>query len=868
MPTEEPGTMDLRELLAHLAANSRLIAACVTAALIAATVYLLLVPAEYLATASLLFDPNANTNLTADTALARSQPDPNAVENQVRLVFSDNVLRRVVDHENLTSDIEFGARPKGLLTRLLEALGLRRASNADDAITGAITALREHIYTRRSERSLVIDVGVYAREAAKSARLTDALAQAFIDEGTATRVDFAKQQSDEIRTRLADLKARIEAAEGRVQRYKAEHNIFDNDGKVLTTQQLADAERDLAQAHLRVVDAKARLDQLRASMAAGRDPASLPDALRSPAIERIKAQIAEIIRQQANLRTTLGPRHPAFLETENQLRQARELMQLELRRLSEGARNDYDIAVANEAGLQKRVAELRAKTSETNEALVKMRELQRDVEVSQAIYDRFLKASGFVASDQLTTPTARIISAAIIPTRPESPKKLVVLSAALAIGLGLGLLLSLLGAARIRRPMAPSPRGVAPRSDSAAATPGRQMGEATFKSPAWGAERAADEEVRATAETPAAERSGEERSGGEHRGGKHSDGEHSGAERSIDDGKAEERAAQVDIVSSTHSSPAAHQTSETVEPTQVPQAPAAAPSQSEAESVAAPEPQVRETSPPKAPTTEPRATLPLVGATQSSVFAEAELPEHFDIPMLAGTGAGGTSLSARLRAAREDPAALLPHRREVELHPGSKYARVMRDLRRVLSVRCEERPLIVAIVSELRDCGKSTLAANLARAFADAGSRVLILDADRRGAALTQAVGTDAPEGRVRLGEAMRPVFALDGSWRAGIFLSSLALGRSDQVGPGRRATASMPSFSSLRSLADVLIIDTQSGTRGPALGPDLPVGATLILALGEGGAGSGDAPFAHVEFAMGQGNFSGDAASRRPARA
>src|SRR5262249_47230951 len=153
-----------------------------------------------------------------------------------------------------------------------------------------------------------------------------------------------------------------------------------------------------------------------------------PDALRSPAIERIKTQIAEIIRQQANLRTTLGPRHPAYLETENQLRQARELMQVELRRLSEGARNDYDIAIANEAGLRKRVAELRTATSETNEALVKMRELQRDVEVSQAIYDRFLKASGFVASDQLETPTARIISAAIIPTRPESPKKLVVLS--------------------------------------------------------------------------------------------------------------------------------------------------------------------------------------------------------------------------------------------------------------------------------------------------------------------------------------------------------------------------------------------------------------------------------------------------------
>jgi succinoglycan biosynthesis transport protein ExoP len=854
--------MDAGELLAHLAKRSRLIGACVTAALLLAILYIFLTPAEYLATASLLFDPNANGSLTADTALGRAQPDPNAGENQVRLVFSDNVLRRVVDHENLTTDIEFGMRPKGLITRLLEALGLRRTST-EDAITGAITALRDHIYTRRSERSLVIDVGVYAREAAKSARLTDALAQAFIQEGTATRVDFAKQQSDEIRTRLSDLKARIEAAEGRVQRYKAEHSIFDNDGKVLTNQQLADAEHDLAQAHLRVVEAKARLDQLRASLAAGRDPASLPDALRSPAIERIKTQIADIIRQQANLRTTLGPRHPAFLETENQLRQARELMQVELRRLSEGARNDYDIAIANEAGLQKRVAELRTKASETNEALVKMRELQRDVEVSQAIYDRFLKASGFVASDQLATPTARIISAANIPTRPESPRKLLVLSVALAIGLGLGFFLALIGAARARRPAAPSPRGLAPGSGTAATTPGRQTAEPAPRTAGRPA-RAASENAPETAEAGATQ--------GRTADARPVKGRLGEARlvqaRPVEETPVQERTTEESLPASATPSAKTGEVAESATPAPIGETLSVTPSAAQAPrdtppTVAEREPRAQSQ---PAPTPPPRSAAP---ARQSSVFAEAELPEHFEIPMLAGPEERALSLSARLRAARDNPAALLPHRREVELHPGSKYSRVMRDLRRVLGLRCEARPLIVTIVSESRDCGKSTLAINLARAFADAGSRVLVLDADRRNAALTQAVGTDAPEGRVRLGEAIRPVFALDGSWRSGVFLSSLALGRSDQVGPGRRATASMPSFSSLRSLADVLIIDTQTGTRGPALGPDLPIGATLLLAPAESADQSnGEAPFSHVELAMGQGNFSGGTASRRPARA
>ena len=38
----------------------------------------------------------------------------------------------------------------------------------------------------------------------------------------------------------------------------------------------------------------------------------------------------------------------------------------------------------------------------------------------------------------------------------------------------------------------------------------------------------------------------------------------------------------------------------------------------------------------------------------------------------------------------------------------------------------EAKPLVVSLVSEMRGCGKSTLATNLARAFTDTGQRVLI----------------------------------------------------------------------------------------------------------------------------------------------
>jgi len=781
--TDNPAaSMDLRELFAQLLDRWRLIVLCAVAALLCAIGYLLVASPLYLATTSLLIDPNANGSLTADTGWSRGTPDASVVENQLKLVVADSVLRRVVDKEKLLSDPEFGPQSGGILNRLLAIFG-RQLPSPDDAVVGAITALREHIYARRSERTFVIDIGVFARDARKSARLTDALAQAFVDDETASRIATARQQSDEIKTKLVDLKARIEEAERRVEDYKTRHGIFDTDGKAMVGQQLADAQRDLAQAHLRTVEAKTRFDQLTSITNSGRDASALPDALRSPAIERIKGQIADIIRQQANLRTTLGPRHPTILESENQLREARALLQAELRRIADGARNDYDIARSTEAALERRVDELQAKTSDTNEALVKMRELQRDVEVSHAIYDRFLKASGFVASDAIDSPTVRVISAAIVPTRPESPKRLAVLSIALAAGLGLGLGLALFGMGQ----------GVPDTHGAARQAPGDE---------------------------------GEVEPQGE-----------------PDGNLADPSAAIIDDAQARVAETATAFTLKQV--------------------VITPPP-----SPLDDPIVEPaaQATSSTAGAAPAITASTARNGERssqqeFDVPLLSQPVDHDRSPSAMVRGSR-DRAVMLPHLRELEQHPTSSYSRTVREIRRALVARGSGALLVVGVASEVRGCGKSSLAMNLARAFVDAGHRVLVLDADRRHGSLTQLAIGNALEGTLRFAGVMRPVFALDGSWRSGIFLTSLNLGRAERR---RQSEQISPSFASIKALADVLIIDTQSGTRGSYLGAEFTLGSTLVVRpAGTPRASPRQAAFAHVSLVEGLGERSGAASPRQ----
>jgi len=418
--------------------------------------------------------------------------------------------------------------------------------------------------------------------------------------------------------------------------------------------------------------------------------------------------------------------------------------------------------------------------------LVKMRELQRDVEVSHAIYDRFLKASGFVASDAIDSPTVRVISAAIVPTRPESPKRLAVLSIALAAGLGLGLGLALFG-----------------------------MGQGVPNT---------------------------------HRAARHAPGDEGEVEpQGEPDGHLADPSAA--IVDEAQARVAKTATAFTLKQVVI--------------------------TPPPSPLDEP-IVEPAAQATSSTADAapaitastapngERSSQQEFDVPLLSQPVDHDRPPSAIVRGSR-DRAVMLPHLRELEQHPTSRYSRTVREIRRALVARGSGPPLVMSVASEVRGCGKSTLAMNLARAFVDAGHRVLLLDADRRHGSLTQLANGNALEGTFRFAGVMRPVFALDGSWRSGIFLTSLNLGRAERVRARRQNEQLSPSFASIKALADVLIIDTQSGTRGPYLGAEFTLGSTLVVRpAGTPLASPRQAVFAHVSLVEGLGERSAAASPRQ----
>jgi polysaccharide biosynthesis transport protein len=412
------GEIDFQKLLSMLWEGRATIVWTTIASLVAVMLFVLVVPRSYTAVTQILIEPTdlraVNTDINANQT--NNEVAVLQVESQVRVLMSDSVLGRVVKTEMLDRDPEFVGRWFG---------------SGVDSTTAAINTLKHSISVKRAERTYVVDVSVTAHEAAKATRIANAIAQAYLTEQTNVRSNAARQISQSLTGRLNELKERVRQAEDRAEAFKASHNILGVNGQLVDDQQLSEVNNQLAQARARTAAAKARLDQIQQMQSSKSEIGAFPEAIQSQTITALRSQYAEVMRREAEQTTSLGERHPAVIEIQAQAERLRHMIDDEVRRVALSARSDYESARANDAALNANLNKLKGTAITTNEALVTLRELERDVLASRAVYETFLvRARETGEQERLDTKNIRIISRAEVPLRRSFPPSSLLLALA------------------------------------------------------------------------------------------------------------------------------------------------------------------------------------------------------------------------------------------------------------------------------------------------------------------------------------------------------------------------------------------------------------------------------------------------------
>ncbi len=432
----------------------------------AAVAVLGLMTPSYTSGIQVLIDPSDLRVVDNEVTARAPQADAGVslAESQVRVIQSDNVLRRVVERLGLDKDDEF-AKPDGtnpVANAVKHALGMMPPPASRDPVNIALDTLRTKMTVRRPERTFVIDVSVQSKDPQKAADIANAVGDAYFAEETAARTEAARRASDALSSRLAALRQGVEEAEGKVVKYREENRLTTSSGRLLNDQQLGDLNQQLVAAQIRAAEAKARLDQARA-MRAGDASTALPEMLQSLEMQALRQQYATLSRNTAELATRLGARHPAMAEQYAQQRDLQRLIQREKERIIDTSQKDYERAAASETAIRRNLDRVKMDMAVNERATVGLRELEREVDSRRSVYETFLRRSREAGEqERLNNTNVRIISSAT-PARqrswPPSPKLILPLALVLGLGLGAGIAL-MLGADRDRRRARPQKRPV------------------------------------------------------------------------------------------------------------------------------------------------------------------------------------------------------------------------------------------------------------------------------------------------------------------------------------------------------------------------------------------------------------------------
>jgi uncharacterized protein involved in exopolysaccharide biosynthesis len=436
--------LDLARLVAIVWKRRRWVIATVALCLVAAVLFGQFATPRYTAATQILVDPN---ELRVLDNVLRAQSQFNdahiaQVESQARVLISDNVLKRVIERLELDRDPEFvgtggaGFDPIGAIRSLLAA----KPAGRHDPALDALRELKKRTFAKRAERTYVVETGVWTREPDKSVRIADALVAAFLEEQANARAEASRRASGSLNSRLSELQERVRLAEQRVEDYKKQNGILSASGQLVSEHHLSELNSQLVLARTRTAEAMTRYEQIKTFQTSKADPGAVNEAIQSSTIAALRSQLAEIQRRQGELTATLGARHPSVGEIESQTRNLKRSIGEELARIAEAARNEWERAKANQDALAANLDTLKHGLEDTNEARVKLRELERDIVASRSVYESFLVRTREVSEqERLDTTNIRVIATAEPPQhRSFPPRTLLLMLGALFVGLPLG----------------------------------------------------------------------------------------------------------------------------------------------------------------------------------------------------------------------------------------------------------------------------------------------------------------------------------------------------------------------------------------------------------------------------------------------
>ena len=454
----------LRGFFDRLRRGRAIIAAVTVLGLLAALLYLLQVTPSYSARAKILVGLPKQNVINVEQVLQSIRTDRSTIESEIEVIRSRSLAEKVVDKLGLVDEPAYNRRlrpPRRSLLSLLNPLNWipdqwraplvgrdaaaaapvseeERARRTRWAVTSAVMG---SVTARISGRSRVIVVTVRSADPELAAAVANAFAELYLVEQLERKFEATQRANDWLSTRVDELREQAEASELAVEAHRRQHGLIQSNDTTATEQQISGAMTQLIAARAKTAEAEARLRQIRSLLDSGRVE-SASDVLASPVIQKLREQETNVARQAAEMATVYGAQHPDMINIRAELEEVRGNLEVEVGKIFRSLENEMEVARFRELSLEGDLERLKDDMERLNDAQGRLRVLEREAAANRTLFDSFLsrwKETG--NQEEIQYADARILSQALVPRAPSSPRTFQVAGAALVFSLVLGILL-------------------------------------------------------------------------------------------------------------------------------------------------------------------------------------------------------------------------------------------------------------------------------------------------------------------------------------------------------------------------------------------------------------------------------------------
>jgi exopolysaccharide transport family protein len=376
--------------------------------------------------------------------------DSEFIQTQFRILQSRTLARRTIDSMNLWNVPKLGNGPdpkpaisftgyfwqgvNGLLALVQKpfsepppaAVVTERPKAEDDETSAQSVRIDQFlgglgvVPVRNSQ---IVEIHYTSSDPEFAAQAANAVAKAYIQQTTEFKFSASKDAADWLSDRLAEQRKAVEASESALQAYKEKNggvSITDGANNIVV-QRLTELNSALTKAKTERINKEAAYNQLKAAQAAGTLD-SFPTVLSNEYIQKLRTDLTDLQRQQAQLADRYGERHAEVIKNRTAIQAADAKLRGELGKIVESVHSEYEAALSQEQSLQSALDAQKAEALSLNRKGIEYGVLQREADSNRQIYESLMqrtKETGITSESRSTN--VRIVDPAEVPRGPISP---------------------------------------------------------------------------------------------------------------------------------------------------------------------------------------------------------------------------------------------------------------------------------------------------------------------------------------------------------------------------------------------------------------------------------------------------------------